>query len=106
MLKIISFLVLTAFSGATLADDNVILITQKDRKFQPVELTAKVGDTLRFKNDDPFFHNVFSLSEAAVFDLGSYPKGSSKDFKLEKVGTVEVECAIHPDMRMIIKVEK
>ena len=34
-----------------------------------------VGSTVEFPNEDPFFHNVFSLSNAAQFDLGRYPFG-------------------------------
>ena len=57
-----------------------------------------------FKNEDPFFHNVFSLSDAKTFDLGSYPKGQSKSVTFDKPGTVEVECSIHPEMKMLIEV--
>ena len=80
-------------------------VGQKDKAFSADKLTIKVGDTVNFKNEDSFFHNVFSLSDAATFDLGSYPQGESKGFKFEQAGTVEVECAIHPSMRMTIEVE-
>jgi plastocyanin len=68
-------------------------------------IDLKVGDTLRFKNYDPFNHNIFSLSEAATFDLGSYPKGQSKVVKFDKPGKVEVECAIHPQMHLTVNVK-
>ena len=65
------------------------------------KLTVKVGDTVKFVNNDAFFHNVFSLSDAALFDLGSFPKGESKSVTFEESGVVEVECAIHPDMKIL-----
>ena len=67
-------------------------------------LKAKVGDTVTFKNDDEFAHNVFSLSAMQSFDLGSYKKGESAQLKLTAPGTIEVECAIHPEMKMKIEV--
>ena len=69
-------------------------------------LKAKVGDTVTFRNDDEFAHNVFSLSDAQSFDLGSYKKGEVRTVKLTAPGTIEVECAIHPEMKMKIEVAK
>lgn len=81
-------------------------IAQKDKKFSQKNLTIKVGDAVNFKNEDPFSHNVFSLSDPKTFDLGSYPQGQSKTVTFDKAGTVEVECAIHPDMKIDIEVQK
>jgi plastocyanin len=81
-------------------------IGQKGKKFSQKELTVKVGDTVSFKNDDPFFHNIFSLSDTKTFDLGSFPQGQAKKVTFEKAGTVEVECAIHPEMKVTIEVKK
>ena len=77
-------------------------VGQKDKQFTKKSLTIKAGDTVKFTNQDPFFHNVFSLSELKTFDLGSYPKGESKSVTFDKAGTVDVECAIHPNMKMKI----
>jgi plastocyanin len=79
-------------------------VTQTDKKFSTAKLKVKVGEAVNFKNEDPFFHNVFSLSDVKTFDLGSYPKGQSKAVTFDKAGTVEVECSIHPEMKMIIEV--
>jgi plastocyanin len=40
------------------------------------------------------------------FDLGSYKKGEARTVTLAKEGTIEVECAIHPEMKMKIEVTK
>ncbi|HEY2353028.1 MAG TPA: hypothetical protein VGH83_10985 [Candidatus Acidoferrum sp.] len=86
------------------------LVEQKDKEFiykgaKVTTLNIKVGDVVEFKNLDPYFHNVFSLSDVKMFDLGSYPQGKSKSVKFEKSGKVEIECAIHPQMHMIIEVK-
>ncbi|MDT0593325.1 cupredoxin domain-containing protein [Glaciecola petra] len=83
-----------------------IEVEQKNKEFSEKEITIKQGDKVKFTNQDPFFHNVFSLSDAKFFDLGSFPKGEFKEVTFEEAGEVEVECAIHPNMKMTIKVEK
>ncbi len=80
-------------------------VTQKNKAFSVKELTIKVGDTVKFTNEDDFFHNVFSLSDLKTFDLGSYPKGEFKSVTFDKAGEVEVECAIHPSMLMTINIK-
>lgn len=86
-------------------------ISQKGKAFQlqkaPVAtLQVKVGDTVAFRNDDPFFHNVFSSSPVNAFDLGSYPQGQARKVTFEKEGTVDVQCAIHPEMKLRVEVSK
>ena len=85
---------------------NTFEVTQKNKKFSISAVKAKVGDTLVFRNDDPFFHNIFSLSPSQTFDLGSFPQGEVRKVVLQKEGEVEVECAIHPDMKLKVKVDR
>jgi len=80
-------------------------VGQKNKQFTKNKLVLKVGDKVRFTNEDPFFHNVFSLSPAKTFDLGSYPKGEFREVTFDSAGTIDVECAIHPQMRMTIVVK-
>jgi plastocyanin len=41
-----------------------------------------------------------------LFDLGSFPQGQSRPVTFDKAGKVEVECAIHPQMKLIVEVGK
>lgn len=81
-------------------------VGQKNKEFTKSEITINKGDKVKFLNEDPFFHNVFSLSDAALFDLGSFPQGESKEIIFDEAGEVEVECAIHPNMKMLITVKE
>jgi plastocyanin len=81
-------------------------VAQKGKAFSVKKLKVKVGDSVKFVNEDPFSHNIFSLSPAKSFDLGTFPQGGSKSVTFDKAGTIDVECAIHPDMQMSIEVEK
>jgi plastocyanin len=82
------------------------VVSQKNKAFSVEKLKIKVGDSVSFRNDDPFFHNIFSLSDVQTFDLGSYPQGQARKTTFAKPGKVEVECAIHPNMKMEIEVTK
>lgn len=81
-------------------------VNQKDNTFSVKTLRVKLGESVSFRNDDPHFHNVFSLSDVQSFDLGSYPKGQSRKVTFTKEGQVDVECAIHPNMKMTVEVTK
>ena len=96
---------LLCLSNATsaLAADHVI--TQTGKAFSATAMTAKVGDTLSFRNDDPFVHNIFSLSEVQSFDLGTFAKGETRQVKLAKPGKMEIECAVHPEMKLVVEVK-
>ncbi len=82
------------------------VVTQSGKAFSTAALRAKVGDTISFRNEDPFVHNIFSLSDVQSFDLGTFAKGESRQVKLDKPGKVEVECAVHPEMRLVVEVVK
>lgn len=93
-----------ALAGAAEAAEHVV--SQKNRAFVVGSVDAKVGDEVLFKNEDGVFHNIFSLSEGLSFDLGAYGPGLAKKLKLDKPGKIEVECSIHPRMKMVIDVTK
>lgn len=92
------------FSVSVSADEYEV--GQKNKTFSETLLKIKVGDSVKFTNQDPFFHNVFSLSDVLTFDLGSFPKGEYKTIVFDTPGKIDVECAIHPSMHMVIEVEK
>jgi plastocyanin len=79
-------------------------ITQRDEAFVPRVVAITKGSTIDFPNADPFFHNVFSLSRGATFDLGRYPKGESKGRRFTNTGLVKVYCHIHSHMTAAIMV--
>jgi plastocyanin len=98
-------------SAALLAHAKEIEVSQKGKTFMVQKnaasaLRVNVGDTVSFRNDDPFFHNVFSASKVKEFDLGSYPQGQARKVVFDHEGGVDVECAIHPDMKLHIDVVK
>jgi plastocyanin len=90
--------------GASSRADRVLRIRQKDKAFTPSTSVVLTGTTVEFPNDDRIFHNVFSVSQAARFDLGLYKSGVSKSVVFKRPGVVEIYCNIHPEMVAKVKV--
>jgi plastocyanin len=80
------------------------VMRQEGLTFVPHVLAVPRGTTVDFPNGDAIFHNVFSLSKAAAFDLGRYPRGSSRSVRFDRPGIVKVFCHIHSDMSGVILV--
>lgn len=74
------------------------LIDQKGKSFIPHEITVAVGDTLTFKNSDPFAHNAYTDDEDNEFDIGMQSPGTDATVTIKAAGTFSIECAIHPNM--------
>ena len=79
-------------------------LEQQNRRFVQETLVVPVGSTVSFPNNDPVFHNVFSLSSPKSFDLGNYPKGHTRTVTFSKPGIVFVNCHLHPTMSAVIVV--
>jgi plastocyanin len=79
-------------------------IAQQGESFSPRVAAITRGSIVDFPNGDPYFHDVFSLSRAATFDLGSYPRGSNRSQLFSRAGLVKVYCHIHSHMSASILV--
>lgn len=79
-------------------------IAQKDEQFVPHVVAVTTGTAVAFPNNDPFFHNVFSLSRGASFNLGRYPSGASRSKTFTRPGIVKVFCEIHSHMSAVVRV--
>lgn len=79
-------------------------VAQLNRRFSPDLLVIPAGSVVSFPNMDPIFHNVFSLSRAKSFDLGSFDQGQSRRVTFAKAGIVDVYCHLHPNMEATIVV--
>jgi plastocyanin len=79
-------------------------ITQKDEQFAPHVVAVTTGSPVAFPNADPFFHNVFSLSRGASFNLGRYPSGVTRSRTFTRPGLIKVFCELHSHMSAVIRV--
>ncbi len=77
-------------------------LIQKDKQFHPHLLILPAGSSVEFPNQDPIFHNVFSLFNGKRFDLGLYEAGESRTVRFDRAGVSYIFCNIHPQMSAII----
>jgi len=92
-----------AISTAVAAD--VIVVSQRNRHFNPDHLTIAAGTVVQVMNDDRVTHHIYVDSPGLAFDSGEQPVGKSVELRFDRPGTYLVRCAIHPTMRLDVTVE-
>jgi len=83
--------------AASPAPVNATMITRR-KQFVPRVLAVTVGSTVRFPNEDPILHNVFSTSTDNSFDAGQYHTGPGVAHTFDHAGLVKVYCNVHHSM--------
>jgi plastocyanin len=73
-----------------------VRIDQKGFRFIPHVTVIPVGGSVRFLNNDPEPHNVYSPE--GRYNLGTWPPGGTRDHTFMKPGIYTQLCNIHPDM--------
>lgn len=91
-------------SSKAVSNEPPAVMEQINRRFSPETLVIEAGSKVSFPNEDPIFHNVFSLSSPKTFDLGNYPKGDTRIVSFPEPGIVYVNCHLHPNMSAAIVV--
>jgi plastocyanin len=77
-------------------------LVQHNKRFEPSLLVVPVGSVVDFPNDDPWFHNVFSLYRGKRFDLGLYQAGAQRSVRFDRIGPSYLFCNIHPEMTGVV----
>lgn len=95
---------LVACTTPSFSQDNV-KITQKGKQFSEKQLSLKAGQSVLFVNDDNVAHNVYTIIKGKKQDLGLQKPNEENSIAFEQSGTYRVRCAIHPKMKMVVKVE-
>jgi plastocyanin len=72
-------------------------IKMQSIQFAPKATTVKVGQKVKWVNEDSTDHNV-TADSGADFKSKDFGKGASFEFTADKAGTVKYECTIHPGM--------
>ncbi len=83
--------------GKTEPADTAEIIT-RDKSLSPTVLTVSRGTEVRFPNEDPILHNLFSVSSENGFDVGVYGPDESPSVTFTNPGVVNIYCNVHHDM--------
>ena len=75
------------------------ILAQKGCVYTPHVIALMVGQTLEVKNDDPFLHNVHTLSiDNNAMNFGQPTVGMKKVEPFKAAETFKVKCDVHPWM--------
>ena len=85
----------TTDDGATSGD--TVTIRMKDIQFQPDEVTVKVGQTVRWVNEDTVEHDAVD-EEGGAFESELFGKDGSFEYTPEEAGEISYVCTVHPSM--------
>jgi hypothetical protein len=77
-------------------------LLQRNKTFEPHVLIVTLGTMVEFPNQDPFFHNIFSLYDGRRFDLGLYESGTKRSVKFDRPGVSFLFCNIHAEMSAVV----
>jgi len=95
----------TSTPAAAPAAGGTIAVSMKNIQFVPTSVTAKVGQTVKWTNDDSVDHNVTATS-GETFKSNTFGQGATFSQKLTKAGTIKYVCTIHPGMEGTLVVTK
>jgi plastocyanin len=94
----------TPVATAPVEAGGTVEISMKDFQFDPTTVTAKVGQTVKWTNDDTADHNVVA-TKGEDFKSKNFGKGGTYEYKLDKAGTIDYVCTLHSNMKASITVE-
>jgi plastocyanin len=95
----------TSTPAAAPAAGGTVAVSMKDIQFVPTSVAAKVGQTVKWTNDDSVDHNVTATS-GETFKSNTFGQGATFSQKLTKAGTIKYVCTIHPGMEGTLVVTK
>jgi plastocyanin len=72
-------------------------------RFDPPDLTVKVGDTVVWINHDPFPHTVTAVGKQ--FDSHEIAPGRSWKYTARKAGVFAYTCTLHANMLGTLRVD-
>jgi plastocyanin len=97
---------LLALSLPALAQAGEVEIAIKGMQFVPSRVELKVGDTVRWRNEDIVPHTVTAVGKKPSFDSDSIPAGGEFRFTAKKTGSYPYTCRFHPMMKGKIVVKR
>ena len=78
-----------------------VRILMENLVIKPAEVSAKVGDTVEWTNDDIVAHTATARN--GDFDVMIPPKNKAS-FVATKAGSVDYYCRFHPNMKATLKI--
>ncbi|WP_430911097.1 plastocyanin [Methylobacterium sp. sgz302541] len=81
------------------------VVSQKGRAFHPETVILARGEAVTIINDDnDLLHHLYVDSDTFKFDSGDQAPGSRTAIAFPEKGLFKVLCAIHPKMKLFVRV--
>ena len=90
----------TSSTASSSGGGKTVTITMQNIAFNPKTVTAKVGDTIKWVNQDSAPHNV----TGGPLHSPTFGNGGSFTYKATKAGKISYVCTIHPGMKATLTV--
>lgn len=91
--------------SAPAASGSTVAVKMSQIMFAPKSISAKVGQTVTWTNEDSTAHNV-TAQQGESFKSSDFNKGQTYSYKVDKPGTIKYVCTIHPGMEGTVTVTK
>jgi plastocyanin len=101
---VLAVVLLAGSSGSGAAPGSAPLtVTIDAMQFSPQTMEVQAGDTVEWRNKDPFPHTATASGHG--FDSGEIPAGGRWKWTAREKGTFPYRCALHPTMQgtLIVK---
>jgi plastocyanin len=79
-------------------------VSMEGIKFNPAEISVKVGDTVTWTNNDSVGHDVTG-DDFKSGDPGALQNGDTFEHTFDKAGTFDYVCTVHPGMEGSVSVK-
>jgi plastocyanin len=76
---------------------NEVVIKMQNIQFDPKAVTVKLGQKIKWVNEDSVAHNVTSTSGETI-KSSTFGHGGTFEFTPKKAGEIKYVCTIHPGM--------
>jgi plastocyanin len=90
----------TSDTGTSATSGGAVTIDMKNIAFDPTSVTVKVGQTVKWVNEDDAPHNVVG----GPLKSKTFGKGGSFEYTPKKAETISYVCTIHPGMKATLTV--
>jgi plastocyanin len=70
-------------------------VEQHDREFVPYLTVVQIGAAVRFPNQDPIRHHIYSFSRPKKFEIKLYAGDGPEPIVFDKPGVVTMGCNVH-----------
>ncbi|MCC7257745.1 MAG: cupredoxin domain-containing protein [Gammaproteobacteria bacterium] len=86
------------------AGDAIVEVRIAEYRYEPAELTVKVGTTVRWTNDEKRVSHSILFTGPGGFESDRFFPGESWTRTFDTPGSYPYSCGPHPEMRGLIEV--